>query len=68
MEFNPLTIRHATARKQLSTAHNIFKATASTYFGFSQGIVKVTYFYILLLLLATGSVIPEGILIRGVGK
>ena len=35
IEYNPLTIRHATVSKQLSTANNIFKVTASTFFNVS---------------------------------
>ena len=45
MQFNPLSIRHATVSKQISNTTNIFKATVFTYFSFSEGIEKVQKFY-----------------------
>ena len=40
-EFNPLTIRHTTVSKQISSTNNIFKTTAFTYFSFTKGVQKV---------------------------
>ena len=39
-EFTLFIIRHTTVNKQCSTANKIFKATALTYFSFTEGIKK----------------------------
>ena len=41
MEFNPLSVRHATVSKHLSTLSNISEATALTYFSFSDAMKKL---------------------------
>ena len=43
MEFNLLTIRHATGSKHLSTGNNIFNAAYLNYFSFSEEIENVPY-------------------------